>query len=99
MKPPKHLAATERRLFADTVREFSIDDAPGLCLLMQACEAHQLARECREIVARDGLMVDGKAHVLLVTLRDARKAFAVLMRQLELDVEPKKPIGRPPLNA
>ena len=72
---PEHLAPTEQRLWAETVAQFAVDDAPGLSLLTQACEAHQLARECRERIDLDGLMPGGKPHPLLLTLRDARKAL------------------------
>jgi hypothetical protein len=96
-KPPAHLGEIEARLWGKVMREFGIADAPGIALLTQALEAHQLARECREIIDSEGLMVGGKPHPLLVTLRDARKAFGAFMKQLNFDLEPLNDSpGRPP---
>ena len=75
-------------MWTTILRDYGIEDAPGLALLTQALEAHQLARECREAIDHDGLMPGGKVHPLLVTLRDARKAFAVFVKQLNFDLEP-----------
>jgi hypothetical protein len=94
---PSHLADPERAMWAAICAEFDLDDAPGRAVLTQALEAHQLARECREAIERDGLMIDGRPHPLLVTLRDSRKAFGALMRQLDFVAgDIKRPVGRPP---
>lgn len=95
---PEHLGAEEKAMWGAITAEFDISDSPGLALLGQALEAHMLARSCREIIDADGLMIDGRPHALLVTLRDSRKAFGALMRQLDFSLsDTKKPIGRPPL--
>ena len=87
-RPPAHLGALERDMWTNILRDYGISDRPGLALLTQALESHQLARECRETIDRDGLMPGGKPHALLVTLRDARKAFGVFVKQLNFDMEP-----------
>jgi len=92
---PAHLGEPERKVWDTVLRDYAIEDAPGLALLTQALEAHQLARECREAIARDGLLPGGKAHPLLVTLRDARKCFAVILRQMNFDLAPESKPGRP----
>ncbi|WP_018231412.1 P27 family phage terminase small subunit [Thioalkalivibrio thiocyanodenitrificans] len=97
--PPETLAAPEADIFVRLRDDFDIQDAPGLVLLHQLCRAHQLAREAREIVAREGLVVDGKAHPLLATIRDAEKQLAATMRQMNFDVEPLQAVGRPPMVA
>ena len=61
-----------------------------------------LLRLPRELLARDGLTIptgDGglKAHPCVGIERDSRLAFARLLRELDLDVEPPSdPRPRPP---
>lgn len=92
-KAPEHLGELERDLWVTITRDYALDDAPGLALLAQALEAHQLARECRETIDKEGLMIAGKPHPLLITLRDARKCFGVFLKQCNFDLEPLH--GRP----
>jgi P27 family predicted phage terminase small subunit len=55
--------------------------------LASALEAHQLARECRETIAAEGLTIIGrdgqtKAHPLCSVERDARAGFQRAIKQL-----------------
>jgi hypothetical protein len=93
---PDTLQAPEQALWDAITREFDLGDASGRALLQAALEARQRARECRELIDRDGLLLDGKPHPLLVAERDARKAFAAIMRQLDLEPGTQRPVGRPP---
>jgi len=69
-------------------------------LLTLACEAFDRATEAREALERDGAFyIDRfgtpKAHPAVAVERDARLAFARLVRELRLDDEPA-PDARPP---
>jgi hypothetical protein len=95
-EPPGYLDAVERLLWERLISEFAIDDSGGLVLLEQLCRSLQLVRRCREEIATAGLMPDGKAHPLLAPLRDAEKQASTALRQLGLNSEPVRPVGRPP---
>jgi Phage terminase, small subunit len=88
---PQHLAEPERKLYAALVRTYRFDDRASLELLTQAMEARQRARECRELVEKDGPTYRDdrgnlKAHPLLSTERSAQAAFISAMRLLRLDL-------------
>ncbi|WP_018231730.1 hypothetical protein [Thioalkalivibrio thiocyanodenitrificans] len=97
--PPETLAAPEADIYRRLQADYDVQDAPGLVLLHQLCRSLQLAREAREQIDRDGLLMDGKAHPLCGVLRDAEKQAAATMRQLNFDTEPLKAVGRPPMAA
>jgi len=66
---PSHLGQEETRIWDDVVREYRGTDA-SLALLTSGLECHLRARECRETIAREGMVVFGrddqaKAHPLL----------------------------------
>lgn len=70
-------------------------------LLTLAAEAFDRCDQAREIIAKDGLTIptgDGglKAHPAVAIERDARLAFARLIRELDLDMEPPAEARRPP---
>jgi P27 family predicted phage terminase small subunit len=69
-------------------------------LLQAACETWDRLQQAREILATDGLMVEGaqgpKAHPMLAVERDSRLALARLIRELDLDTEPPAQGVRPP---
>ena len=70
-------------------------------LLTLAAEALDRCAQAREAVDKDGLTVrtaDGglKTHPCIAIERDARLAFARLLRELDLDVEPPASDRRPP---
>ena len=66
---------------------------PHLKLLQAACEAWDRLQEARELLAKDGLCIAGREgglrpHPAVSIERDSRIAFARLVRELDLDVEP-----------
>jgi len=64
--------------------------------LSAACEAAQTARQCREMIAIDGLLtLAGRAHPLCAVQRDARNSFLACIRQLGLDTEGAASVGAP----
>lgn len=95
-RPPAHLEPPEADLFRRIASEYGINDSAGLALLTAACEARGRQRRCRERIDVDGeLSLDGKPHPLLVTERDARKAFVATLNSMGLDTEPAAAVGRP----
>jgi hypothetical protein len=97
--PPAHLADDGRQLWLDIQRAYQIDDPGGLVLLRVACEALDRAERCRRLIDEQGemLTVRGipRAHPALAAERDARAAIVRAIRNLNLDLEPLKAIGRP----
>ena len=72
-----------------------------LDVLEQASLALDRAESCRRQIEADGLLTEdrfeqAKAHPLIASERDARSAFRMLYRELNLDEDEKKPPGRPP---
>jgi P27 family predicted phage terminase small subunit len=72
------------------VREFR-GTRSSLSVLTSGLEAHQRARECREIIDDEGLTIAGrdgqaKSHPLLSAEREARKQFMLTFKQLGIKV-------------
>jgi len=80
--------------------DYSIEDAPGLALLEQAATSLHRAEQAREMLAKEGLVTrdrfdQPKPHPAAVIARDAEASFRAALRDLQLDVEPTRPVGRP----
>ena len=93
IKAPKHLASPEADLWKTLIDDYGISDSGGQAILLAELEAHSRARMCRELIDRDGLLVEGKPHPLLLCERDSRKLFLSALRQLDLDVEEAAAVG------
>ena len=93
---------THIRAWRDKVRvDYSVEDAPGLALLDQATLALHRAEQARAMLAKEGLVTrdrfdQPKPHPAAVIARDAEASFRAALRDLQLDVEPTRPVGRPP---
>jgi P27 family predicted phage terminase small subunit len=99
-KPPRHLRKPGKELWTAIQRDFRVEDAAGLALLLAACESRDRAEAAREEIARAGMtFVDSKGHPrphpLLVVERDSRAACVSALRALGLDAEPVGEVGRP----
>jgi P27 family predicted phage terminase small subunit len=62
-------------------------------LLQLACEAFDEAQQARAVLAKEGMTVANasggiRSHPAIAVERDARLAFARLVRELDLDSEP-----------
>ena len=100
LEPPAHLAPETADWWCAVLGDYELE-AHHLRLLRLACEAWDRCQQAREILDRDGLTVptgDGglKAHPAIGIERDARTAFARLLRELDLDAEPPPDRARPP---
>ena len=71
-----------------------------IALLTLACEAHDRATTTRELIDEEGIVTTDRfgqriTHPAVAVERDSRAAFARLVKQLDLDLVPAGPVGRP----
>jgi len=100
MKAPKHLRLATRRWWLAVVEDYTLE-SHHLRLLTLAAEAWDRCQEAREALKKHGLTFTdrfGQPHARpeVNIERDSRVAFARLLRELALDVEPPRELGRPP---
>src|SRR5689334_16685248 len=91
-KPPAHLSESTVAWWRAVVRDYDLEPH-HLRLLQAACEAWDRYQQARMALAEHGLtFTDEKGMVRArpeaAIERDARTAFARLLRELDLDVEP-----------
>ncbi len=103
MKPktPPGLSREAGALWRRMQAEYGIGDSGGMEILTRACEALDRIRSAQAVINKAGILVFGankipKANPATQIERDARSAFLQAMKQLNLDLEPLKAIGRPP---
>lgn len=99
-KAPEHLSVPARRWWASMQAEYQISDVGGLSLLNAAADAWQRAREARELVQSEGAVVTDRfgqkvPHPAVRIEHGARAQLLQALKQLNLDVEPVKTVGRP----
>ena len=97
---PAHLAPETANWWRVVLGEYELE-AHHLRLLRLACEAWDRCQQAREILDRDGLTTQTesgglKAHPCIGIERDARLAFARLLRELDLDADQPQERARPP---
>jgi P27 family predicted phage terminase small subunit len=100
LKAPRHLQASTRRWWEAVASDWQLEEH-HLRLLTLAAEAWDRCKQAREQVAREGLTVETKAggprlHPCVRVEQDARLAFARMIRELDLDVQPPAEAKRPP---
>jgi P27 family predicted phage terminase small subunit len=98
-KAPKHLRAPTRRWWDEVVGEFDLE-SHHLRILQSAAEAWDRCQSAREVIDREGMTFDDrfgqpKPRPEIAIERDSRIAFARLLRELALDVDPPAD-ARPP---
>ena len=88
--PPAHLGRPEQQIWRDVFSDFSLTARISGAVLATALEAHQRAREARETIASEGMIVgragQGKVHPLLAVERDARQAWLSAIKALGLEL-------------
>lgn len=100
LEPPAHLAPETAAWWRAVLTEYALE-AHHLRLLRLACEAWDRCQQARETLDRDGLTTQTetgglKTHPCVGIERDARLAFARLLRELDLDAEMPPDRARPP---
>jgi P27 family predicted phage terminase small subunit len=100
--PPAHLSEAMRAWWRQVMADY-VFDAHHLRLLECACDSWDRMVQARETLREEGLTVETahggkKKHPASDIERDARLAFARLLRELDLDAEPpaERPAWRPP---
>jgi phage terminase small subunit len=88
-KPPGHLRASTRKWWTEIAATYALE-SHQYRLLTLAAEAWDRAQEARERIAKDGAYLEDRfgqlrAHPGVAVERDARLAFARLVRELALD--------------
>jgi P27 family predicted phage terminase small subunit len=96
---PSYLAAEGRAFFERITEEFELD-APALQTLALACKQLDRLAEARQVLQREPVVVPDrfgfpKTHPAVEVERNAAVAFARLMREIGLDLEPPSDV-RPP---
>ena len=91
-KAPLHLTEQTRIWWRSVLREYALEPH-HIRLLQAAAECWDRLQEARQLLARDGLVIEGREggmrpHPAAAIERDSRIAFARLIRELDLDVEP-----------
>ncbi len=99
MKPPEHLKPATKEWFAAVIKDYKLQDH-HIRLLSLAGEAWDRGQQAREGIEANGLtFVDrfGAPHARpeIAIERDSRIAFARMLRELCLDLEPPAE-NRPP---
>ena len=97
--PPNDLSAASRKLWADVHHGWELDMIARQ-LLATALRAFDRAAAARALVAREGLVVKGtrgpRPHPAVSIEHAATEIALKAWRQLNLDVPPPGPMGRPP---
>lgn len=100
-KVPEHLRPETKKWWRSVVRDYSLEEH-HLRLLTAAAECWDRLCQARELLNKDGLVVEGREggmrpHPAVNIERDCRVGFARLIRELDLDVDPPGSGGtRPP---
>ena len=99
-EPPDHLRPQTADWWRSVLLDYDLEEH-HVRLLHLACGSWDRCQQAREQIDRDGLTIatgDGglKAHPAVAIERDARLAFARLVRELDLDAGAPSGGPRPP---
>jgi len=101
LAPPATLGKAGATQWQSIMSEYKIEDSGGRAVLLQICAAADDLAECDVAIARDGAMISTKTGLRehpLCKQRLALRAFICRsVQRLGLNLEPVKPVGRPPL--
>ena len=91
IRAPSHLTDATKAWYASVCRDYALE-GHHLRLLQLAAEAWDRCQQAREILARDGITIEGREggmrpHPAIAIERDSRLAFARLVAQLGLEAE------------
>ena len=99
-KPPSYLKAATRDWFQHVLAEYSLEQH-HFRLLVLAAEAWDRGQEARQAIKRNGITyVDRfgapRKRPEISVEAESRIAFARILRELDLDVDPPATTSRPP---
>jgi phage terminase small subunit len=97
-EPPTHLGETGASLWRSVMSEYRVDDVGGAEALLQVCTTADQAAEYRQIIKRDGPVVqtkNGPREHPLVKAELACRSFVIRgLQRLGLS-DNSRPVGRP----
>jgi hypothetical protein len=98
--PPLSLGKAGASQWRTIMNEYRITDSGGRAVLLQICSATDNLADCDAVIERDGPMIrtkTGSREHPLCKQRLALRAFICRsVQRLGLNLEPSKPVGRPP---
>lgn len=99
-KAPKHLKPSTKKWYRQILEDYELE-SHHIKILTLAAEAWDRCQQAREILDKEGLTyIDRfgcpRARPEVAVERDSRIAFARLVRELCLDIDPPEEPGRPP---
>ena len=95
-KPPNHLSPEMKRFWGGILKDFELE-SDALLVLRTACEQWDRAQQAREVLAQEGITLNGKKHAAIDVEKQAVGLFLRSMRQLGLDIVAPgsgQPLGR-----
>ena len=99
-QPSRPLGKHGAALWQAVTSEYGIEDAGGMEMLTQACQALDRAEELSAAIKRDGPVIKSKGiirdHPCLKHEIASRSFVVRTLQRLGLDVEALKGVGRPP---
>jgi Phage terminase, small subunit len=100
-EPPRKLGLSGLQLWRNVQQHYRVDDAGGVEMLCQLCEAADTVADLQSAIDQDGSVIrtkhGPKSHPALRELLAARSFIVRTLQRLGLDVEPLRPQGgRPP---
>ena len=98
-QPPRKLGEHGSSLWQSIQSEYKIDDAVGSEFLTQCCEASDQIAKLAERITEDGEVIETengpKVHPALKEQLAHRSFIVRTLRQLGLNLEPVRAVGRP----
>lgn len=99
-KAPKHLKPSTKKWYRQILEDYELE-SHHIKILTLAAEAWDRCQQAREILDKEGLTYidrfgQPRARPEVAVERDSRIAFARLVRELCLDVDPPEEPDRPP---
>ena len=101
--PPGHhpeLSEASRRLFAELIAEYAIEDSGGRQILLAGLLAKDVADDADAALKRDGLVTpdkwgQSKPHPCIAAARDFRAQWLHALKLLNLKIGEPPTVGRP----
>jgi|tagenome__1003787_1003787.scaffolds.fasta_scaffold20536921_2 P27 family predicted phage terminase small subunit len=91
IRAPSYLAPEEQKLYDRIASDYDIRSNSAAVILEIACQNHARARNCRDVLKKEGLTVAGpngvKAHPLLATERQAQAQMITALRRLGVTLD------------
>ena len=99
-KPPKFLSTKSKEFFREVINQYALEDH-HIKILILACECLDQIETARLMIEKEGSYYinrfdEPRPHPALKEFKDNKLIFTRLLKQLDLDVEPRREVGRPP---